>query len=274
MKYYDFIKDGSEVHFTTPIIDYNSILTLIIGDNILYEVILKPSSSKTYDMWVGHPFIGEYSHIEPKFILDYFGNKGNDVNGKDLFYLHPAKCGGTSVEVAGYEHGVRWGARCLPEFNHHLSYSDLIESVPDYLEGKTLFTTVRDPYKRMVSFVYCPYLHLNLNKGIVSTVDEFNERIKHIVLNCDICIPCYDYVYHKGKKVVPHVLKLENLTDEFNQLMFEYNSDIRMDKHTNKGSTFIDVDKFGVEDISKENIKLINDIFANDFLYFNYEMIK
>ena len=89
-----------------------------------------------------------------------------------------------------------------------------------------------------------------------------------------LCIPCYDYVYHKGKKVVPHVLKLENLTDEFNQLMFEYNSDIRMDKHTNKGSTFIDVDKFGVEDISEENIKLINDIFANDFLYFNYEMIK
>lgn len=273
MEYCDFKKDGGIIYFTTPVIDSNSVLTLVCGGNILNEVFLKPSSV-VFDMWIGHPFIINYPHVKLEFIFNYFGNKGNDINGKDLFYLHPAKCGGTSVEVAGYEYGVRWGANHVSEFNHHLSYSALIETVPEFLEGKTLFTTVRNPYKRIISFVYCPYVHLILNECTLNTVEEFNERIKDIILNLDNCIPCYDYVYYKGKKVVPHVLKLENLTDEFNQLMFEYNSDIRMDKHTNKSSTFIDVKKFDIEDISEENIKLINERFANDFIYFDYDMIN
>jgi len=81
------------------------------------------------------------------------------------------------VEVAGYEYGVRWGANHVTEFNHHLSYSALIETVPEFLEGKTLFTTVRNPYKRIISFVYCPYVHLILNECTLNTVEEFNERI-------------------------------------------------------------------------------------------------
>ena len=135
-----------------------------------------------------------------------------------------------------------------------------------------MFTSVRNPYKRLISSLYCPY---NLcNKRLVGKdidKDMFNRLLSDKI---DRQITNYDFVYYNGKKVVPHVLKLENLTEDFNKLMFDYNCGVRMDKKINTGSNLNPLKRFGVEDISIENIKLINEKYKNDFMYFGYEMIK
>lgn len=269
----DFKIEGSRV--ILPIkknYDYKS-LSLVVGGNIVYERrIEKPKGD--YLLWMSHPFIRLHPDSKIEVLTDYFGNKGNDINGNDLFYLHPAKCGGTSVEVAGYNYGIRWGhnIRYLqPSYYHHDTYAKSIVKNPDIFKDKVLFSTVRNPYKRMVSFVYCPFFNIHQNK--INDKDEFNSRMKTHILNKNYSDPCYDFIYHKNKKVVPHVLKLENLTEEFNKLMFDYNSKIRMETTTNKSSDFNLGKRFGVKDINEENIKLINEKYHNDFYYFDYDMI-
>jgi len=84
----------------------------------------------------------------------------------------------------------------------------------------------------------------------------------------------FEPVYYRGKKVVHHILKQENLTNDFNKLMFDYHCDARMERRHNISDTYNKFHKFKKEDISKENIKLINDKFKNDFIYFDYEMIS
>lgn len=273
MEIVEYKREGDKVHFTIPKGFDGKNITLIMNNNILHVLpLLRPKTD--LNLWITHGFIKQYPDVEIKLLVDYFGSKGNDNIGSDLFYLHTAKCGGTSVEVAGYEYGIKWGThdkRC-PSYYHHDTYSKSINDNPDIFKNKVLFTTVRNPYKRILSFVYCPYRNIN-GGGAIKDKINFNEVIKRIINTRPDAKPCYDFVYYKDKKVVPHVLRLENLTDEFNQLMFEYNSDIRMENHSNKSSDFGIKKQFGIEDISKKNLMLINQTYFNDFHYFGYEMI-
>ena len=51
--------------------------------------------------------------------------------------------------------------------------------------------------------------------------------------------------------------------------MKQYDIDLVLDIHINKG-----VKTFGVKDLSRDNINLINRIYKKDFELFNYTMIQ
>lgn len=257
------------LYYFVPVSPYSCDITLLINDTVIYHEKLDPVKSK-HERWIGHPFLECYPNSEIKLFYNYFGHKNTiDTN---LFYLHPEKCGGSSIEDVGLEYGIEWSRWVRPSYKYHLGYSDTIENRPELLKDKVLFTSVRNPYKRLISSVYCPYTvcHNKIENSNFSK-DDFNRIIK---IKINRLVPVYDFVYYNNKKVVPHVLKVENLNEEFNKLMFDYNCDIRMEKRSNIGSSFNNFDKFGIYDISPENIDLIHDKFENDFLYFDYEMIK
>ena len=108
----------------------------------------------------------------------------------------------------------------------------------------------------------------------IKTKDDFNHKLKEIIENgCEGIIPCYDFVYHNDKKIIPHVIKMEDgLGEGFNKLRFEYNSPVRLDKHTNKSTTFFKGKRYSVDNITPTNIDLINKRYEKDFEYFDYTM--
>ena len=65
-----------------------------------------------------------------------------------------------------------------------------------------------------------------------------------------------------------HVLRFENLTSDFNQLMIQYQYPIRLKTHLNHGKR--SHKKFGLKDLSPQNIDLIRRVYQKDFEIFNY----
>lgn len=276
MKKLDFTlekKDGGIVcQFLVTSSCQPSTITLTMNGDILHEKTFGPLENDIWS-WYWHPFLNHYHDGDIKVLRNYFSYK--DEIECDLFYIHPTKCGGSSIEQTGYEYGVRWGRWSLPKYDYHKTSEYFIKET-ELIKNKTLFTSVRNPYERIVSAVYCPYnrvKHRETKKEY--SLEDFNNIIRErIIYNMSYeTYPLYDFVYHKDKKIVPHVLKLENLTEDFNRLMFDYNSDIRMEKTYNKNGSYYKGKKYGVEDISLGNIKLINEKYKKDFIYFDYEMI-
>lgn len=254
-------------HFEIPEYSGETIISLLYNDDLIHEGFYK-NYKEGLVFFMSHFFLDSYKTGDIKIVKDYFGHKGKEEN--NLFYIHPTKCGGSSIEQIGYEYGVRWGRWEIPKYDYHLP-SNYFINLPN-IKNKTLFTSVRNPYNRLISSVYCPYMSIfekRSNKEL--DIKEFNEYLK-IRIEKEFLL--YDFVYHNNKKVIPHVLKQENLTEEFNKLMFDYNSQIRMNKIYNKSNSYYSYPKFGVEDINKENLKSINTKFEKDFVYFGYEMIN
>lgn len=262
-------EDGNIIcRYMMPSRCYKTTVSLLYGDDLVHEDVFVPNKKDVY-VWATHAFLKHYPGGEIKILKDYFGSKGEEET--DLVYLHPTKCGGSSIEQTGYEYGVRWGRWSEIKYNYHHT-SNHFMNVSGLTENKVLFTSVRNPYDRLVSAVYCPYVRVNEgrpNKEL--NVDEFNFHLKTRI-NYENTL--YDFVYYNDKKVIPHVLKQENLTTEFNKLMFDYRCDIKMERKHNTTDTYNNFHKFTKEHINKENLSLINKRFKKDFEYFDYEMIK
>lgn len=239
--------------------------SLFCENDMIDEVTYKPHDYPL-NSWFMHSFLNHYNN---KVLKDFYGHNGHEET--ELFYIHINKCGGSSIETSAYEYGVRWGRWHPSKFKYH-EPSDYFMNQKELIDGKVLFTSIRNPYDRLISGVYCPYPRIKYqvhNKEL--NKEEFNKILEQNIINYHTY---YDYVYYKGKKVIPHVLKLENLNQEFDQLMFDYNCEIRMGKKRNLSGKFYSDKKYGREDISDENIKLINYKFEKDFEYFGYDMIK
>jgi|688.fasta_scaffold102134_1 hypothetical protein len=243
------------------------IINLMYGEDILHETVFNPAI-KPYSSWVGHSFLKMYPGKEIRIVQDYFAHKGEEST--ELHYIHIPKCGGSTIENTGYEWGVRWSKWHETPHSYH-SPSNYFMNNPDLIKDKVLFTTVRNPYDRILSLTYCPFNLVFQNRSQYKpTKDEFNVWVSESIIKSDTM---YDFVYYKDKKVIPHVIKLENLKEEFDNLMFNYNTKIRINKSANIGSHYYSEKRFGLEDISKENIDWINKKFEKDFIYFNYDKI-
>lgn len=126
-----------------------------------------------------------------------------------------------------------------------------------------LFTVVRNPYDRIISECFCKWGGKYCNK--LNTQDDLNNFIFEQVSKAEDTsffhfFPQYSYTHNK-KCFVVHILKYENIEIEFNNLMNLYDIDI------NNGNTS---HKFTINDISRGNMDLINDVYHYDFVYFNY----
>lgn len=273
LEYKTLVLESGHEHFifTLPPSYENSTVSLLLGNTLIMEMKFEPTDYPIKDLWVSSPLSSNFKYLKPRLVYNFFGHNG--LEETELFYIHPQKCGGSSIEMTGYEYGVRWAKWLGKEkFQHyHATSSYFMEEKKDLIKNKVLFTSVRNPYTRLISSVYCPYSQFKENRcGLEVSLSDFNDIIRS---RLSTEYPTYEYVYYKNKKVIPHVLKLENLTNEFNKLMLDYNNNIRMSNISNSSSYYYENKKYGVEDINKNLIKDINNTYKLDFEYFDYKKI-
>lgn len=273
MKHLDYNVKDRVVFAKVPKTENDKTISYSLNGHTFYQD--KISSDYSGEWWMSHTLISLWEK-NPSMDLEvklHTFNKDEVVN-TELFYIHPMKTGGSSIESAGFEYGVewgwlyKWGANKSFEPHNPSSYFKKL----DYLKDKVLFTSVRNPYNRMVSFFY-NIISRQSYFEYTKTKNDFNKNIKELIeLNDWGMSPCYDFVYHNNKKVIPHVIRMEDgLNEGFDKLMFDYNCPVRLNNtHSNKTPT--KEKKWGVDDINPANIDLINKRYEKDFEYFGYTM--
>lgn len=187
---------------------------------------------------------------------------------KELKYIHITKCAGTTIEDVGEKNNIQWG-------RFHKEYGWWHECFPrksEELKNKyDWFTIVRNPYDRILSEFYCKFRGIGDKKDIYDKFDvhDFNNYIKEKILKRsktgDHCTEQYKYIDENANI---HIIHYENLHTEFDELMKKYNLHIKIDKHSNKSTLN---KKFTIESFSPEIIKLINEIYHEDFEMFHYQ---
>jgi hypothetical protein len=153
----------------------------------------------------------------------------------------------------------------------------------------TLFTVVRNPYERALSEYLYIREELSRREPEANDMNIFLSDVLHrvedyIPLNASLkiqpqayyilsghFIPQYDFVYDKNhKRVVDHVLRFENLIDEFPALMDQYNlSDVVLAEKS-MGRHARNEKRLGVENLTLSNLRMIEKIYQRDFEAFGY----
>jgi len=158
-----------------------------------------------------------------------------------------------------------------------------------------LFVVVRNPFDKIISDYYYTYKVLRkktpkekyndelfMNQYITRKLDFMKGAIKgdfFLKENKTIgnkeyfsasghFIPQYDYVYEGTKRIIDHVLHFESLDEEFESLMEMYNMNVILPKRKERKKVL------SAKNISIENIRRIEYMYAQDFATFGYETIS
>jgi len=160
---------------------------------------------------------------------------------------------------------------------------------PEYnpFYNATLFAIVRDPYERMLSeYYYRTKYVLYWNDSKIDSVDSMNgwltarmeSRIQYLShpypwKEPPFCfaqghfIPQRKFIYQGDRKLVDHVLRFENLREEFDRLMKLYGL---FHISLPEMHTFQSNKKIGVQDFTNRTRQLIEQVYEEDFATFNY----
>jgi hypothetical protein len=80
-------------------------------------------------------------------------------------------------------------------------------------------------------------------------------------------VPQYRYFYDgKGNRFVNQVIKFDNLQEEFNQLMAQYDIPLVLDNHDNFSEKTL-----SVGDLDEDTKILIQRVYKRDFLEFGFD---
>ena len=207
--------------------------------------------------------------------------KYKSINNK-LKFVHITKTSGTYIEDLGLEKNIYWGRydtklkylqlkykRQGPSFGSWWQEPIIFLNEKPYENNSKLFTIVRNPYDRIISECLCKWgCHFAKKMETVEDLNFYiNEQVKNkkiLDLSFQHFLPQYIYTHNKkGEQIIDIIIKYEEY-EKFNDLMKFYSIDINYIKKEKKK-------KFNIEDISKENIKLINEVYHLDFTYYNYK---
>lgn len=182
-------------------------------------------------------------------------------------FIHINKCGGTSIE-AFLE---------IPKV-HDTAAQRISVIGRDNWEQKFTFALIRHPYSKVVS--HFKYRKTTNQTEMGSRPIEINEwvqrayRDKEPQLHDDSLMfaPCFDWVTVDGNVVVQRIIKLEELSLHWEQLLVDLGVPSSPPPVENRTSM---TSATGAREIlDKESIKIIDDIFASDFEIFKYKQEK
>eukprot|EP00585_Thalassiosira_rotula_P022477 CAMPEP_0196225710 /NCGR_PEP_ID=MMETSP0912-20130531/50023_1 /TAXON_ID=49265 /ORGANISM="Thalassiosira rotula, Strain GSO102" /LENGTH=326 /DNA_ID=CAMNT_0041505183 /DNA_START=76 /DNA_END=1056 /DNA_ORIENTATION=- len=254
-------------------------------------------------------------------------SSSGSIHRRRLEFVHVTKTGGSTIERAALSVGVRWGAChfydediCDTPFassdtprNTTVKGKDggespwhlppwVFEGLAKYFkgnpyEGADLFIVTRNPYSRVISEYYCPWVGKRsddvkvLNHWVEEMLRKVNPEGLHrkleglrdgaggdgsFILHTKHLIPQVEYVFESDGKtrLVPeeNTLHFENLAVEFPKLLARYS----MDRWVQLPAKKVNVGKNKTlthRDLYPATVKLINDFFRRDFEEFGYTMV-
>lgn len=209
---------------------------------------------------------------------------------KDLAFIHIPKNAGTTIESLGMINNIKWGRNML-EYDNQVTQTKSKNVFynwhipPRYLkvynpyEKYDTFCVVRDPVSRILS-EYKWFYNYNKEKDNAKDLNDWLDKVltkdnvyitggvDRIGLMDGHMFPQYFFIYDEnGNQTCNHILKMDNLTFEFNSLMKKYNYNIRLADTNiqNKSSDFRITEK----DINESNLKRIKDFYYIDFFIYN-----
>ena len=190
----------------------------------------------------------------------------------NLVFIHIYKTAGTSLRTT-----LMKLDKDYQEFGiGHADYLDIAHLV----EGKTLFSVVRNPY----DWIYSLYQYAKTYNShpfhsfcITHTFDQFVvwhfeniDVLNHSGINGKLQTQT-EYLSFDGRIMVPYIMKMENLEVSLNRFfrdVFKSRGIIRLD--TLNSTPY---ERLNPKTLSKSTIDLINEKYHNDFINFNYEKI-
>ncbi len=207
--------------------------------------------------------------------MPYFHNE--NIN---LLFIHIPKTGGSNFEnYMSYKYNIPLNEKSLStkRLNNisyqHLLYTDIIKNNnihPDFninFHNINIITFVRNPYSKIISELF--FFRL-INSS--STPEEVFIAMKDTFLVNDNTydnhnLPQYMFIIDKNNNVINNlkIIKTETLTDELKNIGF--NDFIFFVNHNNINK---DYSKY----YNSDSIKLVNEYYEKDFIYFGYEMYK
>ena len=204
--------------------------------------------------------------------IDIYMNEIQNKSLKDnneLKFIHITKTGGTYIEEIGFDNNIRWGKYHTEYGYPHSIFSKKGENFKNKYKW---FMVVRDPYTRIIAEYYhlcnvipeiVNYSVKQINKFLVKWIlaASNGEKEKASIGRCHF-IEQYKYL---DPKIDIHILKYENIKEDFNNLMIQYNYDFKLENIDNTSEN-----KFRIDDLTNETIDTINNIYKKDFELFGY----
>lgn len=259
---------------------------------------------------------------------------------KRLEFVHITKTGGSAVEKVGAGEGIIWGAchymnltevgcgkadieYIAPNYQSYALTSPwhtppkllkkYVEAAQYPYTDAELFVVIRNPYDRIISEYYCPWLGfqakyrknvkkdkdpndpVNLNwwvQNMVSTLknatEEFEMKNKDGVMKLEQSkgvnedkyilaqkhyVNQAEYVFDGDEVIVQHLVHYEDLGKEFDALMTKFGIDATMPSKEKSGVYTNSEKKLSYKDLDSKSIKMINDFAKPDFEKFGYKMV-
>ena len=189
---------------------------------------------------------------------------------KNLKFIHITKTAGTSLENIAFKNGIEWG-RYDTEYqeNENLKcfWHEFFPKKSIILKKKyDWFVVVRNPYTRILSEFYCNYNKDQINiKNKTQCNHYLIHKIKNYNSNGGHFSPQYLYI---DRITTIHVLKYENLQNDFKNLMSLYKYNFELDVWDNKSL----YKEFTLKNFSNNLIEVIQTYYKKDFEMFNYSI--
>ena len=200
---------------------------------------------------------------------------------KNIIFIHIPKTAGMSISKALHD------ANALKQgygFTHNKAI-DILKSTDN---NSPVLAVVRNPYDRLYSiyefyrtqqsfrghkqdFMICDLI--NKKKTTVDTNITFREFIlnfEQVYHNKqDQFTSCYDFIIDNNNNILStDIIKFENLSNEYQQFCNKYNITNLLQYHNNNINKNNDIDWTKLYD--NEMRKVVENIFRNDLIHFNY----
>jgi hypothetical protein len=135
------------------------------------------------------------------------------------------------------------------------------------------FTVVRNPYTRAISEYHYLYKLGKIPHILANNRIYFNNKLSRLIrkykTDDNHMLAQSEFVFDNNNyQMVKHVLKYESLQHDFDTLMSEYHLDIKLKSNIN-----ISPKIFTIDDLFPSTIKLINEVYHDDFVNFDYDII-